>query len=130
MRASYLLTLALLLLPLSSIAASNCPQAVPAGMRPLPGLCAEVIASGLKMPRGLAILPDGKLLLTEMQRWDAAQGRLLQLEHKADGWQQTVLARGWIARMVWYKGQTARFTWARWDASSVLIRQHHSKAKP
>jgi hypothetical protein len=36
MRASYLLTLALLLLPLSSIAASNCPQAVPAGMRPCP----------------------------------------------------------------------------------------------
>jgi glucose/arabinose dehydrogenase len=94
MRASYLLILVLLLLPRSSIAASNCPQATPAGMQSLPGLCAEIIASGLKMPRGLVILPDGRLLLTEMQGWNAAQGRLLQLEHTAEGWQQTVLAKG------------------------------------
>lgn len=92
MRVSQLIILALL--PLRALAANSCPQATPTGMQPLPGLCAEIIASGLKMPRGLTVLPDGKLLLTEMLRWDASQGRVVQLEHKAEGWQQTVLLKG------------------------------------
>jgi hypothetical protein len=54
MHVRHLLILACLMLPLSAQAA-ELPQAVPAGMHVLPGLCAEIIASGLKMPRGLAI---------------------------------------------------------------------------
>ncbi|WP_374553577.1 PQQ-dependent sugar dehydrogenase [Aquitalea pelogenes] len=94
MHVRHLLILACLMLPLSAQAAERCPQAAPPGMHVLPGLCAEIIASGLKMPRGLAILSDGKLLLTEMTRWDAPQGRLLQLEARNGSWQQTVLLKG------------------------------------
>ncbi|WP_199052361.1 sorbosone dehydrogenase family protein [Aquitalea sp. ASV15] len=85
---------ALLLLYLPAQASALCARPQPAGMQIRPGLCAEVIASGLKMPRGLAVLPNGQLLVTEMVRWDATQGRVLQLSATASGWQQSVLATG------------------------------------
>lgn len=72
--------------------AANCGS-LPALDAPVaPGLCAGIALSGLSLPRGLATLPDGRLLLTELVRWDAAKGRLWLIETQNGRWQKRLLA--------------------------------------
>ncbi|WP_293765989.1 PQQ-dependent sugar dehydrogenase [uncultured Aquitalea sp.] len=78
----------------SPLARAACPPAKGPSAKPAAGLCASVISSGLAMPRGLAVLDDGSLLVTEMVRWDAANGRLIQLKAGKDGWEKTLIATG------------------------------------
>ena len=83
---------AILALPLPVMAA-RC-DGLPALAAPTAaGLCAGIAASGLTLPRGIALLPDGSVLLTEMVRWDAPAGRLLRFTRSGKTWQKTVLAR-------------------------------------
>lgn len=76
-----------------AVAQSACPPANGLAAKSAPGLCATVISSGLLMPRGLAVLEDGRLLVTEMRRWDAAHGRLIQLKQGESGWEKAVVAK-------------------------------------
>jgi glucose/arabinose dehydrogenase len=94
MKTGKILLLGSALLAAASTHAANC-HGLPALAAPAAaGLCAGVVASGLTLPRGIALLLDGSVLLTEMVRWDAAAGRLLRFTRTAGGWQKTVLARG------------------------------------
>ncbi|MDK2123575.1 PQQ-dependent sugar dehydrogenase [Parachitinimonas caeni] len=55
------------------------------------GYCVGVVAEGLKMPRGLSFLPDGRLAVAEMGSWVANRGRLSVLTPGAAGWQAKVV---------------------------------------
>jgi glucose/arabinose dehydrogenase len=62
-------------------------------MHVLPGLCAEIIASGLKMPR--TCHPAGRQAAADrMTRWDARQAGCCNWNTRTDSWQQTVLLKG------------------------------------
>jgi glucose/arabinose dehydrogenase len=45
--------------------------------------CVGQVARGLRVPRGLAALPDGDLLIAEMGGWNPRRGRLLRVLHAA-----------------------------------------------
>jgi len=86
-----LFLLAALLSALPAAHAANC-DGLPALAAPTaPGLCAGIVASGLRQPRGIALLADGGVLLTELGRWDAATGRVLLLRKQGGTWQRQVL---------------------------------------
>ncbi|WP_174874267.1 PQQ-dependent sugar dehydrogenase [Vogesella oryzae] len=85
--------LPLLLAPLSSAHAANC-DGLPALAAPAArGLCAGIVADGLVQPRGIALLADGSVLVSEMVRWDAAAGRLLRFSLQDGHWQRQTLLR-------------------------------------
>lgn len=56
-----------------------------------PGFCAGLLASGLKAPRGIAVLPDGTILVADMGGWEAGLGRLLALRRKGTAYEKSVL---------------------------------------
>ncbi|MFC3626077.1 PQQ-dependent sugar dehydrogenase [Vogesella amnigena] len=87
-------TLLALLPALPAAHAANC-DGLPALAAPAAaGLCAGIVASGLQQPRGIALLADGGVLLTELGRWDAATGRVLLLRKQGKQWQRQVLLKG------------------------------------
>lgn len=84
----------LLAMSISPTLAATCGHLPALAAPTAPGLCAAVIASGLTLPRGLALLRNGEVLVTEMVRWDAPAGRLVRLQPQAGGsWRRTVLLR-------------------------------------
>lgn len=50
------------------------------------GFCVGLAARRLGLPRGVLPLPDGRILVTDLGRWDAARGRLLELTPRAGGY--------------------------------------------
>lgn len=58
------------------------------------GFCVGLAASQLGAPRGVLPLPDGRILVTDMGRWDAPTGRLLILEAGSGGYTHRVLLKG------------------------------------
>lgn len=58
------------------------------------GLCVGVVMGGLRMPRGILPLADGRLLVVEMGNWVSKRGALLLLQQNDAGqWtSQTVLS--------------------------------------
>ena len=80
------------------------------------GTCVGVVASDLKMPRGILPLADDVLLITEMGAWDKGRGRLSRLLWQNGRFERTTLidnldrphgillgADGWI-----YIGEASR----------------------
>jgi glucose/arabinose dehydrogenase len=55
------------------------------GIRTAPGLCVGLVASGLKFPRGVLPLKDGRLLVAEMIGWGTKNGRVTQLTPDGKG---------------------------------------------
>ena len=51
-------------------------------------------AHGLGTPRGVLPLADGRILVTDLGRWDARSGRLLQLSASPSGYQVRTLQTG------------------------------------
>ncbi len=45
--------------------------------------CVGIVASGLRFPRGLAVLPGGDLIVAEMGGWNRGRGRLTHLRSAA-----------------------------------------------
>jgi glucose/arabinose dehydrogenase len=43
------------------------------------GFCIGLVASGLRYPRGVLPLPDGRLIVAEMGNWNARRGALVEL---------------------------------------------------
>lgn len=85
--------LPLLLATLPAAHADNC-GGLPALNAPTArGLCAGIVADGLIQPRGIALLTDGSVLVSEMVRWDAPAGRLLRFTPRDGGWQRQTLLR-------------------------------------
>jgi hypothetical protein len=127
MHVRHLLILACLMLPCRR----KLPTALrlPTGMHVLPGLCAEIIASGLKMPR-TCHLAGRQAAADRNDTLGCPARRLLQLEHKNGRLAADCAAKGAgpSARVVQgpdgkiYVGEVGRII--RFD------RQHHSNAKP
>jgi len=91
MRRHALLPLLLATLPAAHAAKSG---GLPALNAPTArGLCAGIVADGLIQPRGIALLTDGSVLVSEMVRWDAPAGRLLRFTPRDGGWQRQTLLR-------------------------------------
>lgn len=60
-----------------------------------PGYCLGLVASGLKFPRGLLPLDDGRILVAEMAGWGSARGRVTVLTPDGKGsYAKTELLRG------------------------------------
>ncbi|MFO1350911.1 MAG: PQQ-dependent sugar dehydrogenase [Gammaproteobacteria bacterium] len=59
-----------------------------------PGFCVGLATSGLKFPRGLAVLADGTVLVAEMAGWVENKGRLLALKPQGGAFAREVLAEG------------------------------------
>lgn len=53
--------------------------------------CVEVVASGLKAPRGILPISDNELWVTEMGSWEHNRGRLSRLKWNGSGYLRTTL---------------------------------------
>ena len=63
-------------------------------LRVAEGFCVGLAAQKLGAPRGVLPLPDGRILVTDMGRWDAPTGRLLLLESKGPGYAVQAVLKG------------------------------------
>ncbi len=63
-------------------------------LRVAEGFCVGLAAQRLGSPRGVLPLPDGRILVTDMGRWDAKTGRLLVLTRGSSGYQVESLLSG------------------------------------
>ncbi|MEY2689369.1 MAG: hypothetical protein RL375_3568, partial [Pseudomonadota bacterium] len=63
-------------------------------MRVADGFCVGLAARHLGAPRGVLPLADGRVLVTDMGRWDAPTGRLLLLEDKGTGYASRTVLKG------------------------------------
>mgnify|MGYP000178543344 CR=1 FL=1 len=68
---------------------------VPAvALRVAKGFCVGLAATGLGLPRGVLPLADGRVLVTDLGRWDAATGRLLILIPKPGSYESRPILKG------------------------------------
>lgn len=64
-------------------------------VKTIAGTCVGVVASDLKMPRGVLPLSDDEVWVTEMGSWERNHGRLSRLSKQADGrYSRTTLLEG------------------------------------
>ncbi|TDR31137.1 PQQ-dependent sugar dehydrogenase [Hydromonas duriensis] len=56
--------------------------------------CLAVVASDLKMPRGVLPLSDGDIWLTEMGSWERGRGRLSRVQKNDKGYERTTILDG------------------------------------
>ncbi len=63
-------------------------------LRVADGFCVGLAARKLGAPRGVLPLEDGRVLVTDMGRWDLPTGRLLLLEAKGTGYAARTLLKG------------------------------------
>jgi glucose/arabinose dehydrogenase len=59
-----------------------------------PGFCLGLVAEGLKSPRGLALLPNGDIVVADMGAWQAKRGRIWLLRRAPHGYAKTILFDG------------------------------------
>src|SRR5260221_3251792 len=96
MRRFFLLAMALLigLLAVTTAEAASKSPYHPAGIcgglprlqvTTAPGYCLGLFAEGFKFPRGLLVLSDGDLLVTDMVGWGVKKGTITRLHRDTDG---------------------------------------------
>ncbi|MEH6437160.1 PQQ-dependent sugar dehydrogenase [Massilia sp. DD77] len=56
-----------------------------------PGFCLGLVAEKLKAPRGLAVLPDGDIIVTDMGGWEPGRGRIWRLKRDGATYNKTVI---------------------------------------
>jgi glucose/arabinose dehydrogenase len=56
-----------------------------------PGFCLGMVADGMKSPRGLALIPNGDIVVADMGGWQPGHGRIWLLRRTAQGYAKTVL---------------------------------------
>jgi glucose/arabinose dehydrogenase len=92
--------IAALLLGLGADAAAAGPTSGPAsecdGLPRLdaataPGFCLGLVAGGMKSPRGLALVPNGDIVVADMGGWEPGHGRIWLLRRTAQGYAKTML---------------------------------------
>jgi glucose/arabinose dehydrogenase len=96
-------TLAAAALLLGLGANANAAAAAPAGdcdglprlkAATAPGFCLGLVADGLKSPRGLALLPNGDIVVADMGAWQAKRGHVWLLRRAPRGYAKTILFDG------------------------------------
>ncbi|QLG86843.1 PQQ-dependent sugar dehydrogenase [Chitinibacter bivalviorum] len=88
-----LLSLIAIMLISQTVQAKSCGNLPALAAPSAAGICAGVVAEKLQMPRGIAFLPDGRVLVSEMVRWDAAVGRVSLFTPSEQGWQKSIVAQ-------------------------------------
>jgi glucose/arabinose dehydrogenase len=56
-----------------------------------PGFCLGLVADGMKAPRGLALLPNGDVVVADMGSWTPGRGRVWLLRRAAQAYAKTLL---------------------------------------
>ncbi|MBQ5947764.1 sorbosone dehydrogenase family protein [Massilia sp. ST3] len=56
-----------------------------------PGFCLGLAADKLKAPRGLVVLPDGDIIVTDMGSWEPGRGSVWRLKREGAGYQKTLM---------------------------------------
>lgn len=74
--------------------AADCDGLPRLNVKTAPGFCLGLVADGLKAARGLAVLPDGGIVVADMGSWDAKRGRIWLLRRAAHGYAKSVLFDG------------------------------------
>jgi glucose/arabinose dehydrogenase len=55
------------------------------------GFCLGLVASGMRAPRGLAVLPDGDIVVADMGGWQADRGRIWLIRNITDRYEKAAL---------------------------------------
>lgn len=72
-------------------ASTECDGLPRLSVKTAPGFCLGLVADRLKTPRGLAMLPNGDIVVADMGAWDAQRGRIWLLRRAAHGYAKSVL---------------------------------------
>lgn len=76
------------------ITSGLCGSVPAVALRVAKGFCVGLAATGLGLPRGVLPLADGRVLVTDLGRWDAATGRLLILIPKPGSYESRPILKG------------------------------------
>jgi glucose/arabinose dehydrogenase len=72
------------LLPSLDAQAAECDGLPRLEVATAPGFCVGLVAAGLKAPRGLALLPNGDIVVADMGGWEPGRGRIWLLRRDAN----------------------------------------------
>jgi glucose/arabinose dehydrogenase len=87
----------------AALVSSNAHAGVPADARALcdglprlavrtaPGFCVGVVATGMKSPRGLQVLPNGDIIVADMGAWQPGRGRIWLLKQRVSQFEKSLL---------------------------------------